>query len=151
MELQNVGYDWATFTHNHYYWYEISQNMNILDILINELKTLKTQFENALLNELDFFLSCMYGWTLLLARMRIQSQIYLFSFLFVSSLVAQTVKRLPAMWETWVWTLGWEDPRVGKIPGLGRSPGEGNGNQNVFIFIDRYTEKLAQTYKNIGI
>ena len=26
------------------------------------------------------------------------------------SLVAQTVKHLPAMWETWVWSLGWEDP-----------------------------------------
>ena len=26
------------------------------------------------------------------------------------SLVAQTVKRLPAMWETWVRFLGWEDP-----------------------------------------
>ena len=25
-------------------------------------------------------------------------------------LVAQTVKRLPTMWETWVWSLGWEDP-----------------------------------------
>ena len=25
-------------------------------------------------------------------------------------LVAQTVKRLPIMWETWVWSLGWEDP-----------------------------------------
>ena len=24
-------------------------------------------------------------------------------------LVAQTVKSLPAMWETWVWSLGWED------------------------------------------
>ena len=23
---------------------------------------------------------------------------------------AQTVKNLPAMWETWVWFLGWEDP-----------------------------------------
>ena len=22
----------------------------------------------------------------------------------------QTVKNLPAMWETWVWSLGWEDP-----------------------------------------
>ena len=32
-------------------------------------------------------------------------------------LVAQTVKRLPAMWETQVWFLGREDP-----------PGEGNGN-----------------------
>ena len=27
-----------------------------------------------------------------------------------SSLVAQLVKNLPAMQETWVWSLGWEDP-----------------------------------------
>ena len=27
-----------------------------------------------------------------------------------ASLVAQRVKRLFAMWETWVWSLGWEDP-----------------------------------------
>ena len=27
-----------------------------------------------------------------------------------SSLVAQLVKNLPAMWETWVQSLGWEDP-----------------------------------------
>ena len=26
-----------------------------------------------------------------------------------SSLVAQRLKRLPAMQETWVWSLGWED------------------------------------------
>ena len=25
-------------------------------------------------------------------------------------LVAQSVKNLPAMWETWDWSLGWEDP-----------------------------------------
>ena len=31
--------------------------------------------------------------------------------------MAQMVKSLPAMWETWVQYLGWEDP-----------PGEGNGN-----------------------
>ena len=24
--------------------------------------------------------------------------------------MTQTVKNLPAMWETWVWSLGWEDP-----------------------------------------
>jgi len=28
----------------------------------------------------------------------------------VASLVAQTVKSLPAVWETWVQLLGWEDP-----------------------------------------
>ena len=27
-----------------------------------------------------------------------------------ASLVAQTVKNRPAMWETWVQSLGWEDP-----------------------------------------
>ena len=34
-----------------------------------------------------------------------------------ASLMDQMVKNLPAMWET-----------MGSIPGLGRSPGEGNGN-----------------------
>ena len=32
------------------------------------------------------------------------------STLFWASLVAQLIKNLPAMWETWVQTLGWEDP-----------------------------------------
>ena len=27
-----------------------------------------------------------------------------------ASIAAQLVKNLPAMWETWVWSLGWEDP-----------------------------------------
>ena len=27
----------------------------------------------------------------------------------LASFVAQLVKNLPAMWETWVWSLGWED------------------------------------------
>ena len=27
-----------------------------------------------------------------------------------ASLVAQRLKHLPAMWETWVQSLGWEDP-----------------------------------------
>ena len=31
-------------------------------------------------------------------------------FLFKDSLVAQLVKNLPAMWETWFQSLGWEDP-----------------------------------------
>ena len=33
-----------------------------------------------------------------------------------ASLVAQLVKNLPSMWETWVQSLGWEDPlEKGKI------------------------------------
>ena len=31
-------------------------------------------------------------------------------FKYWSSLVAQMVKNLPSMWETWVQFLGWEDP-----------------------------------------
>ena len=31
------------------------------------------------------------------------------SYLLRASLVAQMVKKLPAMWETWVQSLGWED------------------------------------------
>jgi len=27
-----------------------------------------------------------------------------------ASLLVQLVKNLPAMWGTWVWSLGWEDP-----------------------------------------
>ena len=58
-----------------------------------------------------------------------------------ASLVAQVVKNLPAMRETWVWSLDWDDPLEegmatltrdvgggGSIPGSGRSPGVGNGN-----------------------
>ena len=33
-----------------------------------------------------------------------------------ASLVAQPVKNLPAVWETWVWSLGWEGPlEKGKV------------------------------------
>ena len=38
-----------------------------------------------------------------------------------ASLVAQLVKNLPAMWETWVRSLGWEDSSGG---GKGYPPGE---------------------------
>ena len=57
---------------------------------------------------------------------------YLGHTLMVSSLVAQMVKRLPTMWETWVRSLGWEDLQekemathsstlAWKIPWMGRS------------------------------
>ena len=42
---------------------------------------------------------------------------YLWLFGLWAFLVAQMVKKLPAVWKTW-----------GSIPELGRSPGEGNGN-----------------------
>ena len=94
------------------------------------------------------------------------------------SLVAQLVKSLPAMWETWVRSLGWEDPLeesmsthssifawsiatdrgkvtccngllwwlsgrnppadardTGSTLGLGRYPGEGNGNPLQYSYL----------------
>ena len=42
-----------------------------------------------------------------------------------ASLIAQLVKNLPAMQETWVQSLGWEDPlEKGKAPTPGFWPGE---------------------------
>ena len=46
------------------------------------------------------------------------------------SRVAHTVKKLPEMWETWVRSLGWEDPREGngnplQYPCLGNPMDEG--------------------------
>ena len=35
--------------------------------------------------------------------------IFIYSY-FYTSLVAETAKRLSTMWETWVWSLGQEDP-----------------------------------------
>ena len=35
---------------------------------------------------------------------------------FEASLVAQLIKNLPPMWETWIQSLGWEDPlEKGKV------------------------------------
>ena len=36
--------------------------------------------------------------------------------IFMPFLVAQTVKNLSAMWETWVQSLGWEDPLEKGMP-----------------------------------
>ena len=35
---------------------------------------------------------------------------YIAIYISFTSLVAQLVKNLPAMWDTWVQSLGWEDP-----------------------------------------
>ena len=53
--------------------------------------------------------------SLYLKLVTIQSPIHTFNnhlllSLCATSLVAQMVKNLPAMWETWVKSLGWEDP-----------------------------------------
>ena len=56
------------------------------------------------------------------------------------SLVAQIVKCLPPMWETWVQFVDWED--LGSALGLGRSPGEENSNQsNILAWKIPWTEE----------
>ena len=42
-----------------------------------------------------------------------------------ASLVAQSIKNLPAMWETRVWSLGWE-----------KSPGGGHGNALQYLCLE---------------
>ena len=80
---------------------------------------------------------------------------------------ASVVKSLPAK-ETWVRSLGWEDPlekkivshsfpcnSVGKesacsagdpglIPGLGRSPGEGNGNPLQYPCLENLMDRVTK-------
>ena len=86
-------------------------------------------------------------------------------------MVAQLVKNRPAMWETWVRSLGWEDPLekgkaphssilgfpggsevkvsasnagdLGSIPGSGRSPGEGNGNPLQYSCLENPMDREA--------
>ena len=47
---------------------------------------------------------------------KLRNYIYFHTILLEASLVVQLVKNLPAMWETWVLSLGWEDPlEKGKV------------------------------------
>ena len=86
--------------------------------------------------------------------------------------MAQLVKNLPAMQETWVPSLGWEDPLekgrathstisrgfpggsndkesgsnagdLGSIPGLGRPPGGGHGNPLQYSCLDNSMDREA--------
>ena len=63
--------------------------------------------------------------------------IFMLFYVLKTSLVAQTVKRLSTMQETWVRFLG-------LIPGSGRSPGEGNGNPLQYS----WASLVAQLVKN---
>ena len=49
-----------------------------------------------------------------------------FVFPYLASLVAQRLKCLPAMWETWVRSLGWEDPLEKEMATHSKYSGLGN-------------------------
>ena len=52
--------------------------------------------------------------------------------MFIASLVAQMVKNLPAMWETWVPSLRWEDPLEKEMATHASIlPGESHGQRSL--------------------
>ena len=60
-----------------------------------------------------FFHPCSYiskPWKLFIFNSFPWTEIYTDKMVWRTSLVAQIVKHLPTMWETWVRSLGWEDP-----------------------------------------
>ena len=58
-----------------------------------------------------------------------------------ASLVAQLVKNPPAMWETWVQSLGWEDPLEKEMdPTLVFLPGESHGQSTLADYPWDYKE-----------
>ena len=60
------------------------------------------------------------------------------------SLVAQTVKNLPAMQETWVRSLGWKDPlEKGMEPTPVFWPGESHGQRSLVGYTHRVTHSWA--------
>ena len=91
--------------------------------------------------------------------------IYIILYCIWASLVEHLVKNPPAMLETPVWFLGWEDPPekgtathpsilglpwstysagdLGSIPGLGRSPGEGNGYPLQYSGLENSTDCIV--------
>ena len=85
---------------------------------VNLCSFLLTYILSFLLEEVLVFMLLNSGWLpmLLLYFWLIHSYLKLlteamnYSSLFRAPLVAQTVKNLPAMQETWVWSLDWEDP-----------------------------------------
>ena len=64
-----------------------------------------------------------------------------------ASLVAQTVKRLPARWETWVQSLGWEDPLEKEIwqPTPVFWPGESHGRRSLIGYSPWGCTELGMT------
>ena len=54
----------------------------------------------------------------------------------VTSLVAEMVKHLPIMWETWVWSLGQEDPLEKEIATYSSTlPGKSHGQRSLVGYI----------------
>ena len=107
MGSQRVGHDWATF----FLFYKRRRNRTRV------ISKAVTFSERSILEWSVYHHS---GWTMIPLEVLIlkplenlkSSRICYFSLKITvirASLVAQLVKNPPAVWETWVWSLGWED------------------------------------------
>ena len=79
----------------------------------NELGRVPSSFGGRISEELVLILFEMFAIELIHQWKYLGSGPGLFLYIWIyiwASLVAQIVKNLPAMRETWVWSLGWEDP-----------------------------------------
>ena len=62
-----------------------------------------------------------------------------------ASLVAQTVKNPPAVWETWVWFLGWEDPMEKEMATPLFLPRESHGQRSLVGYSSRGCKESDMT------
>ena len=104
MGSRRVGHDWVTLLYFPLLCMKSSLDIsNFLEEFISLSQSIVFLYFFALMDEEGFLISPCYSLELCI-QMSIS---FLFSFDF---LVAQTVKCLPAMRETRVWSQGWEDP-----------------------------------------
>ena len=71
---------------------------------------LQATFRKALFNTKEGYKSALFLFSNWSMKFPISFKLLNFCSLWETSLVAQLVKNLPAMWETRVWSLGWKDP-----------------------------------------
>ena len=74
----------------------------------------------------------------------------------MASLVVQQVKKLPAMRETWVWSLGWEDAleegmatHSSILPEESSWTEEPGGLQSMWLQESGMTEQLSTAHSNV--
>ena len=68
-----------------------------------------------------------------------------YSWLVEASLVAQKVKNLPAMQDSWIWSLGGEDPMEKRMATLVFLPGEFHGQRSLESYSPWGHKKLDTT------
>ena len=99
----------ASFSERGMHWNDPSQSKQIL------LKKKYMSF-SACEESIPFIFFSKLPWSSVLGIINQGGVYYMFgisftiTLIYLASLVAQMIKHLPAMWETWVRSLGWEDP-----------------------------------------